>query len=103
MKRRDFVTTIAAGAAAMGCAQPARSISQKDFKLHYAPHFGMFRHHAGGDLVDQIMFAADEGFTAWEDNGMKGRTIETQNAIASAMERRGMNMGVLVAHSISWG
>ena len=62
----------------------------------------MFRHHAGDDLVDQIHFAADQGFTAWEDNGMKGRSMETQNAIAQAMEQRSMKMGVFVAHSIAW-
>ena len=101
MKRRHFVTTVTtgvAGAAALGCASSSRS----DFQLNYAPHFGMFKHHAGNDLVDQIMFAADHGFTAWEDNGMKGRDVATQNAIASAMEQRGMQMGVFVAHTISW-
>ncbi len=103
MKRRDFVTTMAAGAAALGCGRAAPIGRGADtFKLHYAPHFGMFKHHAGDDLVDQILFASDQGFTAWEDNGMKGRSIETQNAIAAAMERRGMKMGVFVAHSIAW-
>ena len=101
MNRRSFVTTVGAGAAALGCA-PVMRAGTGSFKLHYAPHFGMFKHHAGADLVDQILFAADQGFTAWEDNGMKGRSIETQNAIASAMESRGMKMGVFVAHSIAW-
>ena len=72
------------------------------FQMHYAPHFGMFKHHAGDDLIDQIMFAAEQGFTAWEDNGMKGRTTETQGRIASAMAQRGMQMGVFVAHTIHW-
>ena len=45
------------------------------FGLRYAPHFGMFRAHAGNDLVDQLKFMKDEGFTALEDNGMKGRTV----------------------------
>ena len=72
------------------------------FWMHYAPHFGMFKHHAGDDLIDQIMFAAEQGFTAWEDNGMKGRTTETQGRIASAMAQRGMQMGVFVAHTIHW-
>ncbi len=77
--------------------RPARA-----FQMHYAPHFGMFKHHAGDDLIDQIMFAAEQGFTAWEDNGMKGRTTETQGRIASAMAQRGMQMGVFVAHTIHW-
>ena len=62
----------------------------------------MFRHHAGEDLVDQILFAADQGFAAWEDNGMKGRTVQTQDRIADAMDQRGMQMGVFVAHTIAW-
>lgn len=70
--------------------------------MKYAPHFGMFKHHAGEDLVDQILFAADQGFTAWEDNGMKGRSVETQERIANAMAQRSMQMGVFVAHTISW-
>ena len=103
MKRRNFVTTLAAGAAALGCAPMVPTgRAAGAFKLNYAPHFGMFKHNAGEDLVDQILFAADQGFTAWEDNGMKGRSMETQNAIAKAMESRGMAMGVFVAHSIAW-
>ena len=53
-------------------------------------------------LVDQIMFAADVGFTAWEDNGMKGRDLAVQESIAAAMAQRGMQMGVFVAHTIHW-
>ena len=105
MRRRNFVTSLATGALAMSampattlCASPER----KSFKLQYAPHFGMFKHHAGEDLVDQLEFAADEGFTAWEDNGMKARTKETQEAIAATMARRGMQMGVFVAHTVHW-
>ena len=100
MDRRHFVKTAAAGA--LGCVPVASTPSQSAFKLKYAPHFGMFRHHAGEDLVDQILFAADQGFTAWEDNGMKGRAVELQERIANAMAQRGMQMGVFVAHTISW-
>lgn len=101
MRRRSFVTTLAAGAAALGCMP--NIAARGAFNLHYAPHFGMFKHHAGNDLVDQILFAADQGFTAWEDNGMKQRSVDTQRAIAKAMSDRNMRMGVFVAHSISWG
>ena len=107
MKRRDFVTKMAAGAVAaplmsLTTGAAAEPTDRYDFKLNYAPHFGMFKHHAGEDLIDQIDFAADQGFRAWEDNRMKGRTIETQEQIAAAMARRGMQMGVFVAHTIYW-
>lgn len=67
------------------------------FKLKYAPHFGMLANHAGEDLIDQIKFMADQGFTAMEDNGMRKRPIEVQEAIAAEMQRLNMEMGVFVA------
>ncbi len=62
----------------------------------------MFKHHAGEDLLDQVQFMADVGFTAMEDNGMKRREIGMQEKIASKMANLGMEMGVFVAHSIDW-
>jgi hydroxypyruvate isomerase len=67
------------------------------FKLKYAPHFGMVQHHAGSDPIDQLKFMADTGFTALEDNGMKGRDVALQEAIAAEMQRLEMTMGVFVA------
>jgi hydroxypyruvate isomerase len=61
----------------------------------------MFASHAPDDL-DQIAFAADEGFLAWEDNGMAGRSIEFQTRFAQIMQKRGMQMGIFVAHQIDW-
>ncbi len=72
------------------------------FKLHYAPHLGMFKNSAGSDPVDQLNFMADQGFTAFEDNGMKGRDIAVQEKMASTMAKRGLKMGVFVAHEIAW-
>jgi hydroxypyruvate isomerase len=62
----------------------------------------MFREHAGQDPVEQLRFMAAEGFTALEDNGMKGRDVATQERIASEMARLNMRMGVFVAHTIAW-
>jgi len=99
MDRREALkTTLAAGAVLTLGARPRRAdAAVRSFQLKYAPHFGMFRHHAGEDLVDQLQFAADQGFTAWEDNGMPGRAVEVQERVASAMSRLGMAMGVFVA------
>ena len=102
MNRRDFVSTGLMGAAALGCGTLEAQEQGSAFKLKYAPHFGMFKNSAGSDLVDQIMFAADQGFTAWEDNGMKGRSVDVQERIAQAMAQRDMQMGVFVAHTIHW-
>ncbi len=107
MNRRDFLAAgaVVAGSASLGAGARADvSEGRKAFGMHFAPHFGMFRHHAGEDLVSQLEFAADAGFTAWEDNGMKGRSIEEQRRIASAMERLGMRMGVFVLNpETAWG
>jgi hydroxypyruvate isomerase len=62
----------------------------------------MFREHAGTDPVDQLNFMADEGFRAFEDNGMKGRELTVQEAMAQTMANRGIQMGVFVAHTIFW-
>jgi hydroxypyruvate isomerase len=105
--RRQFLTsTILAGAGvaiagprlwADALPQPARK-----FRLNYAPHFGMFREHSGADLVAQLEFMAAEGFTALEDNGMRGRTVADQELIGKTLARLNMRMGVFVAHTINW-
>ncbi|MFA6240801.1 MAG: TIM barrel protein [Candidatus Hydrogenedentales bacterium] len=100
MDRRGFLKTgmaVAGVAVAGATATAAESAGAKPFKLKYAPHFGMFKASAGEDLVDQLKFMADQGFTALEDNGMKGRSVEDQERIAKEMARLNMTMGVFVA------
>ena len=81
--RREFI-----GGAAMAAATAAKlagaAAEPRRFSLNYAPHFGMFRHSAGDDLIDQLQFMADQGFTALEDNGMGGRSDEVQERIVHA-------------------
>lgn len=86
----------------MSLNETTPSPQRKAFHLNYAPHFGMFQSHAGSDPVDQLKFAADEGFRAWEDNGMKGRSPQEQEKIARAMSDLGITMGVFVANTIDW-
>jgi len=100
--RRSFLKALGAGAAAISTGIASRqsagqSQAEHTFKLKYAPHFGMFEHHAGKDLIDQLKFIADEGFTALEDNQMMKRPTSLQNKIAAEMTRLGMTMGVFVA------
>ena len=117
MNRRAFIATgvsaVAAGLAADGSravAHPAgagRSVGVQGapgrrFGLDYAPHFGMFRHHAGRDLVDQLRFMHDEGFRSLEDNGLPRRNVAVQERIGAELDRLGMRMGVFVAHT-AWG
>ncbi len=107
MRRRDFLTaTAAAGAAAAWGASDigahSTAAAQTRFGLDFAPHFGMFREHGGRNLMGQIQFMADQGFRSLEDNGMRGRSEGEQARIAAEMGRRGMRMGVFVAHTIHW-
>jgi len=76
--------------------------TDEPFNLNYAPHFGMFKNNAGEDLIDQIQYMYDRGFRSLEDNGMKNRSISSQNKISSKMGSLGMDMGVFVAHKIYW-
>jgi hydroxypyruvate isomerase len=98
MDRRELLERTLAVAAGLGLGGArVQAAPASGFRLKYAPHFGMFKSHAGEDLVDQLKFAADQGFIAWEDNGMAGRTPEVQERIAKEMARLGMTMGVFVA------
>ena len=47
----------------------------------------MFESSAGEDFIDQLHFMADQGFRAFEDNNMRTRQVEVQNAIGHELER----------------
>jgi hydroxypyruvate isomerase len=102
--RRNFLGKSAGSALAVAAltggaavaADKARKNAQRKFQLKYGPHFGMFKAHAGEDLIAQIEFMADQGFTAFEDNGLMGRAVDVQEKIGAALARRGMTMGVFV-------
>ena len=100
--RRGFLAGTALAGFAIAAPGLVAAQGQKPFNLKYAPHPGQFKNLAGEDIVDQIHFAADQGFTAWEDNKMKNREISEQKRIAAALQERGMQMGVFVASKIRW-
>jgi hydroxypyruvate isomerase len=113
MNRRDFIAGAGALAATAAVPVSARASARarglgmgraEKFSMHFAPHFGMFRNLAGDDDLAQLEFAADQGFTAWEDNGMAGRSAEDQEKLAGAMQRLGITMGVFVLNmGTAWG
>ncbi|WP_420378837.1 hydroxypyruvate isomerase family protein [Gilvibacter sp.] len=110
MERRQFINNVAlasVGASFLGGSLKAQAANafvtaKNKFPLHFAPHDGMFKAHAGPDILDQIQFMADQGFTAFEDNELKGRSIATQEAMAALLKKHNMTMGVFVAHKIYW-
>ena len=103
MKRRNFLQK-GAVAALSGTALATTGITYANgleskahqYRLKYAPHFGMFKHHAGDDPIDQLKFMHEEGFTALEDNGMMKRDVALQEKIAAQMAKTNMQMGVFV-------
>jgi hydroxypyruvate isomerase len=111
MNRRTFVKQNIAASALAGLAPVGAFaanfnentfLNEINFDLDYAPHLGMFSSHAGEDPIDQLNFMADQGFKAFEDNGMKGRTVALQEEMAATMAKRNIRMGVFVAHTIYW-
>ncbi len=98
MKRREFLAGSATALAATATLGQDKA-PRRGFRLNFAPHFGMFRHSAGDDLLDQLQFMADEGFAAIEDNPMRGRRVDLQQRIARRLQALEMTMGVFVAHA----
>ena len=104
MERRNFLKKAALGSLAAtslstilsGTANATVQQNAKPFNLKYGPHFGMFKNSAGDDLIDQIKFMADQGFTAFEDNGMMGREPALQEKIGKTLADLNMLMGVFV-------
>jgi hydroxypyruvate isomerase len=108
LKRRNFIQKSALSGSAVTLGGPF--VFGNDhvinpppaFHLNYAPHLGMFEALAGTDAIAQLNYMADQGFTAFEDNGMAGREVALQEKMAKTMGDRGLQMGVFVAHKIYW-
>lgn len=108
--RRTFIRKAAfTGAAMMAAPSFLRSSeagkkkkaadTSAPFKLKYAPSIGMFREHAGREIIDNIKFCYDMGFRAMFDNGLMGRPVEDQVKLANEMKRLGMELGPFVLYA----
>ncbi len=101
MSRRAVIPASALGLGAATMARAGAPIGNAArFSMKYAPHEGSFASRGG--LIEQIAFAADQGFTAWEDNEAVARPVAQLDAMAKALQQRGMTMGVLVASMPKW-
>jgi hydroxypyruvate isomerase len=104
--RREFLKDAALGTAALSLSAPSLKAQAKAaenapgaFKLKYAPPLGMFEGHAGKNTIDQLKFMAGQGFTAMFDNGLMGRPVADQEAIARESARFGLTIGPFVAYA----
>jgi hydroxypyruvate isomerase len=106
MNRRHFLaagaavgatlTTLAGSAIAAKESDPPDS---KPFKLKYAPSLGMFKHHAGDDIYNQIRFMHDQGFRASFDNGLMGKPVDQQEKISAMLNELKMDLGPFVGYA----
>jgi hydroxypyruvate isomerase len=106
MDRREFL--VGGGAAVAGAALASASVGAvaqegaagggKKFRLKYAPHPNMLFGARDKDYLDQLKYAADLGFEAWEDNGLKRQPVEMQEKIGKTLDELGMTMGIFVCH-----
>jgi len=110
--RRNFIKKATATGAAIiaapsliGASKSPNQMKATDatapFKLKYAPSFGMFRQHAGREIVDNIKFCYDMGFRAMFDNSLMRRSPEDQEKLANEMNRLGMELGPFVIRADS--
>ena len=99
-QRRDFLklaSTAIIGSNVLGSNSLVASANAPyKFKMNYGPHLGMFEASAGKDIVAQLQFMADQGFTALEDNEMLSRPVGDQKKIGDTLAKLGMTMGVFV-------
>lgn len=103
MERRGFIKKVGLGSTFLGLtggmsfkAMGKDLLNAPTFNMDFAPHFGMFRNHAPGGIIDELKFMADQGFRSLEDNGMLKRSVEEQEQIGNTLDQLGMRMGVFV-------
>ena len=101
MERRGFIKRLGLGTAVLSGAGmlslPSfgkEKVAAAPFKLDFAPHFGMFKQHAPGGILDELRFMADQGFRSLEDNGLLKRPIAEQELIGKTLSDVGLRMGV---------
>jgi len=104
MDRRNFMATAAAAAATWAVTRTAKLNAEVQqttgrFKLKYAPTVNAFSAHAGDDPLDNIKFAADQGFSAVFDNGLMGRPKDQQEKIGKLVADLGMTLGPFVMYA----
>ncbi|MEM7383979.1 MAG: sugar phosphate isomerase/epimerase family protein [Verrucomicrobiota bacterium] len=96
MNRRTF--TMLAGSAALATAAPAedkKSPGVTPYKMGFAPHPRMLP-TGPKDYLDQLQFAHDHGFRAWEDNGLTRQDPRLWEKVGEFMKDKKMALGVSV-------
>jgi hydroxypyruvate isomerase len=97
MERRAFLgQTLFSGAALFSTPVLNPVDNSKPFNMKFSPEFGIFKAAAGDNLVDQIKWGYDQGFRAWENTGLKSRSVSDQELISKTVQQLGMEFGQFV-------
>lgn len=98
MNRKTFLSITGGTIAAMSSNSlyAATQVSAPPlFKAKFAPHPGSFP-SGPTDYLDQLKFAYDLGFRAWEDNNLFKQSNELIEKVAAYMNDKKMELGVSV-------
>ena len=100
MSRRRFIKTSLASAALLATtpwsALEATHTPAQPFNMKFSPDFGLFKGAAGEDPLEQIQWAYEQGFRAWENTMLKNREVSEQEAISKKIQDLGMEFGQFV-------
>jgi len=95
MNRRTFSKLTFAGALLGPTASTLAKEQNPAFKAKFATTFNQLP-TAPKDYLEQLQFAYDHGFRAWEDNWLKGRDPKLWGKIAEFCKDKGITLGVSV-------
>ena len=104
MERRTFLKTgLLTGAALVSGLSSLETLAAtrapqavRKFNMKFSPEFGIFSELAGKDFVDQIKWGHDQGFRAWENTGLRNKSVQDQERISKAIQQLGMEFGQFV-------
>jgi hydroxypyruvate isomerase len=104
MNRKQFlksslaaVTALSTSSAAFSKESIVKNANAAPFRMKFSPDFGLFADVAGKDPLDQIRWAHEQGFRAWEATGLKSRPVEQQEAISRLIQELDMEFGQFVS------
>jgi len=101
MNRKEFLKTALVAGAGLPFLSAFSNIPTKvrgpePFSMKFAPEFGIFAEVAGTDPIDQIRWAYDNGFRAWENTRLLRRPLAEQEKISNTLQKLGMEFGQFV-------
>lgn len=97
MNRRTFCKLTGGSLAAMssGWTFAAETLEAEPFHAKFAPHLNLLPTAPEG-FLEQLGFAYDLGFRAWEENWLTSQSPELQEAVGDFCKSKGMALGVTV-------